>query len=151
MLSVEFYPSQPYFFFYFFNVCLFSRETEPEQRRGRESGRHKTQSKLQALSYQHRAWCGAWTHELWEHDLNWSQTLNWQSSRRPKPTLLLTLHFLPNNGHLPLVLRTLVPHWDCSHPLLPFLQWKKLSSPHFLSATPARHHSHIQAKWKYQR
>ena len=29
-----------------------------------------------ALSCQHRAQCGAWTHELRDHDLSWSQTLN---------------------------------------------------------------------------
>ena len=34
------------------------RETECEQRRGREKGRHRIRSRLQALSCQHRAWCG---------------------------------------------------------------------------------------------
>ena len=33
-------------------------------------------SRLQALSCQHRARCGAQTHELWDHDLGQSQTLN---------------------------------------------------------------------------
>ena len=39
--------------------------------------RHRIQSRLQALSCQHRAWCGAQTHELWDHDLRQSRTLNW--------------------------------------------------------------------------
>ena len=42
----------------------------------RERGRHKIQSRVQALSCQHRAQHGSWTHELWDHDLSWGQTLN---------------------------------------------------------------------------
>ena len=59
----------------FFNVYLFLRETETECKcvRGRERGRHRIQSRLQALSCQHRAQCRAWNHELWDHDLSWSQ------------------------------------------------------------------------------
>ena len=52
------------------------RETEHEQERGRERGRHRIWSRLQALSCQHRARCGARTHGLRDHDLSWSQTLN---------------------------------------------------------------------------
>ena len=44
--------------FYF----TFERETEHEQRRGRESGRHGIWSRLQVLSCQPR------THEPWDHD-----------------------------------------------------------------------------------
>ena len=65
----------------FFNVYLFLRETETEhkQERGRNRGRHRIQSRLHALSCQHRARCGAGTHKLWDHDLSWSQMLNWLS------------------------------------------------------------------------
>ena len=42
------------------------RETECERGRGREKGRHRIWSRLQARSCQHRAWRGAWTHELWD-------------------------------------------------------------------------------------
>ena len=57
---------------------LFLRETETECKwvRGRERGRQRIGSRLQALSCQHRAWCGAQTHELWDHDLSCSRTLN---------------------------------------------------------------------------
>ena len=48
-------------------------------RGGAERGRHRICSRLQALSSQHRAQCGAWTHELQDHDLSQSRTLNWLS------------------------------------------------------------------------
>ena len=59
-------------------ICFWERETEHEheQGRGRERGRHRIWSRFQALSCQHRAWCRAQTHEPWDHDLSWSQTLN---------------------------------------------------------------------------
>ena len=44
--------------------------------RDREKGRHRIQSRLQALSCQHITWCRARTHEWWEHDLNQSRMLN---------------------------------------------------------------------------
>ena len=52
------------------------RGTEHRQGRGRERRRHRIQSRLQALSCQHRARHGAWTHKLWDHDLSQSWTLN---------------------------------------------------------------------------
>ena len=55
------------------------RETEREWGRGRERGRHRIQGRLQALSCQHRAQCGARTHELWDHDWSQSRTSNWLS------------------------------------------------------------------------
>ena len=50
--------------FFFFNVYLFLSETEHEWGRGRERGRHRIRSGLQALSCQHRARRGAQTHDL---------------------------------------------------------------------------------------
>ena len=65
------------FFIYFCTLIYFwETETECEWGRGRERGRHRTQSRLQALSCQHRAWHGARTHEPWDHDLSRSWTLN---------------------------------------------------------------------------
>ena len=52
------------------------RETEREQGRGRERRRHRVRSRLQAPSCQHRARRGARTHELRDHDLSGSRTLN---------------------------------------------------------------------------
>ena len=52
------------------------RETEHERGRGRERGRPRIRSGLQALSCQHRAGRGAWTHGPWDHDLSCSCTLN---------------------------------------------------------------------------
>ena len=65
-------------FNFLFNVYLFLRETETECEwvRGRERGRHRTRSGLQAPSCQHRARRGARTHELRDRDLSRSRTLN---------------------------------------------------------------------------
>ena len=52
------------------------RETDHEQGRGKERGRHRIESRLQALSCQRRASCGAQTHEPQDHDLSQSETLN---------------------------------------------------------------------------
>ena len=41
-----------------------------------QRGRHRIWCRLQTLSCQHRAWCGARTYEQWDHDLSWSWTLN---------------------------------------------------------------------------
>ena len=83
-----------YLFFNFF-LTLFIFETERYRAwtgRSRERGRHRIWSRLQALSCQHRAWCGAWTQELRDHDLSWSQTLNWLS--HPGALLSLLSQFL---------------------------------------------------------
>ena len=48
-----------------------------ERERDRQTDR--IWSRLQAPSCQYRAWCGAPTHEPWDHDLSQSQMLNWQS------------------------------------------------------------------------
>ena len=76
--------------FYYFLKFIFEREIETEHKwgRGRERGRYRIQSSLQALSCQHRAQCRVGTHEPGDHDLNWSQTLNRLSCPgAPKETL----------------------------------------------------------------
>ena len=62
-----------------FYLFLRERETEYELGRGRERGRQNPQSRLQALSCQHGAWCGTQTREPRNHDLSWSRTPNWLS------------------------------------------------------------------------
>ena len=52
------------------------RETEHERGRVRERGRHRIWNRLQALSCQHRARCGARTHGPRNHDLSQSRPLN---------------------------------------------------------------------------
>ena len=59
-----------------FYLFLRQRETEHEQGRGRERGRHRIWSRLQAPSCQHRDRHGARTHRPWDHDLSRSRTLN---------------------------------------------------------------------------
>ena len=62
-----------------FNVYLFLRQRERDREwtgeGPRERGRHRIWNRFQALSCQHRTWCRAWTHELWDHDLSQRQTL----------------------------------------------------------------------------
>ena len=68
-------------FLNFFNVFIYfwRREREHEWGRSRERGRPRIWSRLRALSYQHRAGCGAQTHKLWDPDPSRSRTLNWLS------------------------------------------------------------------------
>jgi len=56
-------------------LFIFERERERERHnyepgRGRETGRHRIQSRLRAPSCQHRAWCRVWTPEPQDHDLS---------------------------------------------------------------------------------
>ena len=59
-------------------MFIFERERECKQGRSRERerGRHRIQSRLQALNCWHRARRGAQTHKPWDHDLSRSRTLN---------------------------------------------------------------------------
>ena len=52
------------------------RERQSVSRGGAETEGHRIQSRLQALSCQHKARHGAQTHKLWDHDLSSSRTLN---------------------------------------------------------------------------
>ena len=64
-----------------FNVYLFLREkeTEREQGRGTEKGRHRIRSRRQAQSCQHRARREARTHKPRDHDLSRCWMPNWLS------------------------------------------------------------------------
>ena len=57
-------------------LYIWERDTECEQGRGRKRGRCRIRSRFQTLSHQHRARCGAETHQPWDHGLSWSQTLD---------------------------------------------------------------------------
>ena len=84
---------------FFMFIHFWKRETEHKQGWGGETGGHRIWSRLQALRCQHRAWRGAWTHELTAHDLSQSRTLNWlshpsdpqQTHFRPKDTFRLKI------------------------------------------------------------
>ena len=60
-------------------ICFWERETETECEwgRDRERRKHTIWNKLQALSCQHRAQCGARTWEQRDHDLSQSWTTYW--------------------------------------------------------------------------
>ena len=60
----------------FFNVYFWEKESEThcERGRGRERGRHRIWSRPRLWAV--RAWCGAWTHEPWDHDLSQSRMPN---------------------------------------------------------------------------
>ena len=90
------------FFKIFINIYSFLRvkETEGEQGRGRERGRHRTGSRLDALSCQHRARRRAWTHRPRDHDLSWRRTLNWLSH----PNAPIIPFFNPFFGLLAIIL-----------------------------------------------
>ena len=70
----------------FKKMFIFEREIEYKRGRGRQRGRHRIWSRLQALSCHHRTRCGAHTHELWDHDLSQSWTL--EPPRCPKSWVL---------------------------------------------------------------
>ena len=90
------------FYFLIFLMCIFEREwarasisrgrTEREEDTGSEAG-----SRL--LSCQHRARCGARTHELWDHDLSLSWMLN-ELSHPSAPYLIIL------GSHINLTLNT---------------------------------------------
>ena len=83
-----------------FNVYLFLRETECKWGRAeRERGRQRIWSRLQAQSCQYRARFGAWTHQLWDHDLSQLGTQLTEPARRPVHVLLLfPFHARGNRG-----------------------------------------------------
>ena len=61
----------------FFNVYLFWGEREHTRAWVGEGQREReTEDSKQALHWQQKAQCGTRTHEPWDHDLSWNQTLN---------------------------------------------------------------------------
>ena len=83
-----------------FKINIFIFRDRDQARRGRERGR---QNPKQALHLQHKAWCRAQTHELWDHELSRSWMLNQLS--------------LPGASY-PLILKTTliihcIPMWTC--------------------------------------
>ena len=89
-----------FFLFFLFLIFIYfwerKTETECKQGRNRRRGRHRIQSRIQALSCQHNAWHGARTHELCNHDLRWSRMLNQLSH----PGALPSPFFLKHMGYL---------------------------------------------------
>ena len=83
---------------------FWERETERqhEWKRSRARGRHRIQSRVQALSCQHRARCEAWTHKPWDHDLSRSRTLNRLATQVPLSCSHLISFYLhiPLTGHI---------------------------------------------------
>ena len=64
-------------YFFFLSLCIYFERERQSMNGGRsERGRHRMWNRPQALSCQHRAQCGARTHELQDHDLSWSRPLN---------------------------------------------------------------------------
>ena len=80
-------------------IYFWERETACKQGRGRERGRHGIGSKLQALSCQHRARCGARTHEPQDQDLSQSQLLNRLS--HPGAPIYIYIFFFFQVGFMP--------------------------------------------------
>ena len=80
--------------FLIFLIVIYSWERETSASggwgAGRERGRHRIWNRLQALSYQHRAWRGTRTHQPWDHDLSWCWELNRPS--HPGAPLRFLLH-----------------------------------------------------------
>ena len=69
-------PKSILLFFFLTFIYFWDRERQHKRGRGRERGRHRIGSRLQALSHQPRAQCGAQTHGPWDRDLSWSRRLN---------------------------------------------------------------------------
>ena len=67
------------YFIYLFLMFIFEWERDREWVGEGQREKHRIQSRLQALSRQHRAWCGTRTHKPSDHELSWSLMLNWLS------------------------------------------------------------------------
>ena len=76
VLDDKYFVGFNFFFLTFIHFWELERERQIMRERGRETGRHRIPSRLQALSHQHSARHGARTHGLQNHDRSWSRTLN---------------------------------------------------------------------------
>ena len=86
-----------YYIYIFLTFIHFLIETECEWGRGREQGRHRIRSELQALNWQHRAWHGAQTQGPRDHDMSRSWPLNRLSHPgAPMSTIFLKMVLVVN-------------------------------------------------------
>ena len=116
MLNWLSHPSAPSLFFNVFFIYFWERaETECEWVGGRERGRHRIPSRLQALSCQHGARCGARTHRPWDHDLSWSRTLN-RLSHPGAPSLFSNVAEMSVPPLLPSEFQLVIKNQDAEFP-----------------------------------
>ena len=113
----------------YFLMFIFWERGRLQAGKGRERGRDRIGSRLQALSCQHRASHGAWTHEPWDQDLSRSWRLNWLSHPgTPSVQLLISAQVM-----MSLFLGSSQPHFGLCTDSMEFA-WDSL--PHSLSAPP---------------
>ena len=105
-----------FFNFLFLHLFIFERqsETEHKQGTGRERRRHRIWSRLQAPSYQHRAWRGARTHKPSDHDLSPSRMHNHWATQAPPLLNLTTDDCISNNLILQVTTKAPLSHSLCA-------------------------------------
>ena len=72
--------------------------TERERQRERETKRERENPK-KAPHCQHRAWCRAWAHEPWDHDLSWNQESDTQPTKPFGCPFIHLLNWKTLNSH----------------------------------------------------
>ena len=78
-----------------FLFIFWDRGRQSMSRGGAERGEgHRIWSGFQALSCQHRAWCGAQSHKPQDHNLSGSWTLNWLSHPGASSIIIILLEFI---------------------------------------------------------
>ena len=85
-LPISPHPLNTCYFFMFIYIFLRERERAGEGQRERE-----TENPKQALHCQHRAWQGAQTQKLWDHDPSWNQELVTQPTEPPRHPLTVAI------------------------------------------------------------
>ena len=101
-------------------LILIERERQRERdnagERGAErEGSHRIRSRLQALRCRDRARHGARTHEPWDHDLSWSQMVNWLSHPGAPESQFWIFLSLARNGFTKGLLWDFSGDWDRNH------------------------------------
>lgn len=86
--SLEPHTSKSGFFFFF--IFNFGSERHELGRSSRERGRQRM-IWIRLHAHSREPWCGARTHEPWDHDLSWSETLSWLSHPGAPQVRVLTL------------------------------------------------------------